>query len=72
MTDCRRLRYTVLYWQKRRSRPALWDYAQKNGIEIQGLKKPKSDIGEEEVKEEVLKTAVNRMPAEETECETNQ
>ena len=31
---------------------ALWDYAQKNGIEIQGLKKPKSDIGEEEVEEE--------------------
>ena len=29
---------------------ALWDYAQKNGIEIEGLKKPKSDIheGEEE------------------------
>ena len=31
---------------------ALWDYAQKNGIEIQDLKKPKSDIGEEEVEEE--------------------
>ena len=31
---------------------ALWDYAQKNGIEIQGLKKSKSDIGEEEVEEE--------------------
>ena len=31
---------------------ALWDYAQKNGIEIQRLKKPKSDIGEEEVEEE--------------------
>ena len=31
---------------------ALWDYAQKTGIEIQGLKKPKSDIGEEEVEEE--------------------
>ena len=29
---------------------ALWDYAQKNGIEIEGLEKPKSDIheGEEE------------------------
>ncbi len=25
---------------------ALWDYAQKNGIEIEGLKKPKSDIHE--------------------------
>lgn len=31
---------------------ALWDYAQKNGIEIQGLSKPKSDIGEEEEEEE--------------------
>jgi len=31
---------------------ALWDYAKKNGIEINGLKKPKSDIGEEEVVEE--------------------
>ncbi|MDR1801424.1 MAG: Fe-S cluster assembly scaffold protein NifU [Lachnospiraceae bacterium] len=27
---------------------ALWDYAQKNGIEIQGLQKPKSDIHEGE------------------------
>ena len=29
---------------------ALWDYAQKNGIEIAGLSRPKSDIheGEEE------------------------
>ncbi len=25
---------------------ALWDYAEKNGIEIKGLKKPKTDIGE--------------------------
>ena len=31
---------------------ALWDYAQKNGIVIQGLEKPKTDIGEEEVEEE--------------------
>ena len=31
---------------------ALWDYAQKNGIKIEGLEKPKSDIGEEEVEEE--------------------
>lgn len=33
---------------------ALWDYAQKNGIVIEGLEKPKSDIheGEEEEKEE--------------------
>ena len=27
---------------------ALWDYAQKNGLEIEGLKKPKKDIYEEE------------------------
>jgi len=31
---------------------ALWDYAEKNGIKIEGLEKPKSDIGEEEVEEE--------------------
>lgn len=31
---------------------ALWDYAQKNNIEIKGLSKPKSDIGEEEENEE--------------------
>jgi len=31
---------------------ALWDYAQKNHIEIPGLQKPKSDIGEEEAEEE--------------------
>ncbi len=31
---------------------ALWDYAQKNGIEIEGLKKPKSDISEGEEEEE--------------------
>ena len=33
---------------------ALWDYAQKHGIEIEGLKKPKSDIheGEEDETEE--------------------
>lgn len=31
---------------------ALWDYAEKNGIKIEGLKKPKSDIGEEEIEEE--------------------
>lgn len=30
---------------------ALWDYAQKHSIEIKGLKKPKSDIGEEETEE---------------------
>lgn len=30
---------------------ALWDYAQKNGIAIEGLKKPKSDIHEEEPEE---------------------
>lgn len=31
---------------------ALWDYAQKHGIEITGLKQPKSDIGEHEHEEE--------------------
>ena len=31
---------------------ALWDYAEKNGIQIDGLEKPKSDIHEEE--EEVI------------------
>ena len=31
---------------------ALWDYAQKNGIEIKGLSKPKSDIHEDEEGEE--------------------
>lgn len=31
---------------------ALWDYAQKNGIEIKGLQKPKSDIHEGEDGEE--------------------
>jgi len=31
---------------------ALWDYAQKHGIEIAGLKQPKSDIGEHEHEEE--------------------
>lgn len=27
---------------------ALWDYAEKNGIQIEGLEKPVSDIGEKE------------------------
>ncbi|WOO36756.1 Fe-S cluster assembly scaffold protein NifU [Anaerocolumna sp. AGMB13020] len=31
---------------------ALWDYAEKNGIVIEGLEKPKSDISEEEHTEE--------------------
>lgn len=31
---------------------ALWDYAEKNGITIEGLKKPKSDIHEEELVEQ--------------------
>ena len=30
---------------------ALWDYAEKNNIKIEGLEKPKSDIGEEETDE---------------------
>ena len=31
---------------------ALWDYAEKNGIKIEGLEKPKSDISEHEEEEE--------------------
>lgn len=31
---------------------ALWDYAEKHHLEIPGLQKPKSDIGEEEIEEE--------------------
>jgi nitrogen fixation NifU-like protein len=31
---------------------ALWDYAEKNGITIEGLEKPKSDIHEDEEDEE--------------------
>lgn len=31
---------------------ALWDYAEKNGIMIEGLERPKSDIGEEAVEPE--------------------
>ena len=31
---------------------ALWDYAEKNGIKIEGLTKPKSDIHEDEEEEE--------------------
>ena len=31
---------------------ALWDYAEKNGIKIEGLEKPKSDISEGEEDEE--------------------
>ena len=31
---------------------ALWDYAEKNGIKIEGLSKPKSDIHEGEEEEE--------------------
>ena len=31
---------------------ALWDYAEKHGIQIVGLKKPKSDISEHEEEEE--------------------
>ena len=30
---------------------ALWDYATKNNIHIEGLEKPKDDISEEEVEE---------------------
>ena len=31
---------------------ALWDYAEKNGITIEGLEKPKTDISEEEEEED--------------------
>lgn len=31
---------------------ALWDYASKNHITIEGLEKPKADIGEEKIEEE--------------------
>ena len=31
---------------------ALWDYSEKHGIKIEGLTKPKTDNGEEEVEEE--------------------
>ena len=31
---------------------ALWDYAQKNGIKIEGLEQPKENIGEEEEEED--------------------
>ena len=31
---------------------ALWDYAEKNGIKIEGLEKPKTDIHEDEEEEE--------------------
>ncbi len=31
---------------------ALWDYAEKHGIKIDGLEKPKTDIGEQEQQEE--------------------
>ena len=32
---------------------ALWDYAEKHGIKIEGLEKPKSDIHEDEEEEEI-------------------
>ncbi len=31
---------------------ALWDYAQKNGVDIEGLKQPKSDISEQDEDED--------------------
>lgn len=33
---------------------ALWDYAQKNGIEIAGLEKPVKDIGEKEEASDII------------------
>ena len=42
---------------------ALWDYAEKHGIKIEGLKKPKSDIheGEEAEEEEYYKSKPRRQ-----------
>jgi nitrogen fixation NifU-like protein len=33
---------------------ALWDYAERKGIKIEGLEKPKSDVHEDEEKEEIV------------------
>ena len=43
---------------------ALWDYAEKNGIKIEGLEKPKSDISEEEEEEELTGEQLNEMDFE--------
>lgn len=40
---------------------ALWDYAQKNGLEIEGLKKPKKDIYDEEREEMAIRTNVTEL-----------
>ena len=37
---------------------ALWDYAEKNGIKIEGLEKPKTDISEGEEEEEYQEAVV--------------
>ena len=44
--------YTVLYLAEEAIHAALWDYAEKNGIKIEGLEKPKTDISEGEEEEE--------------------
>lgn len=44
---------STLFTACRGSNPcALWDYAEKHGIKIEGLEKPKSDIHEDEEEEE--------------------
>ena len=47
---CLRSRYTVL--AEEAIHAALWDYAEKNGIKIEGLQKPKNDISEGEEEED--------------------
>ena len=42
---------------------ALWDYAEKHHIKIEGLKKPKSDIHEGEEEEDVYKRQEYRRQA---------
>ena len=48
------LKYSILNvcYAEEAVHAALWDYAQKHHIEIEGLKKPKSDIHEGEEAEE--------------------
>ena len=43
---------TELVKGKHISEAMLWDYAEKHGIKIEGLEKPKSDIHEDEEEEE--------------------
>ena len=43
---------------------ALWDYAQKNGIKIEGLEPPVNDIEELEEEEEVIAEMIREMGEE--------